>query len=39
MALTEGVMGADGDRFELNPCSQTAALPYCTASRWVLGAE
>lgn len=39
MTLTEGVMGADCDRFELNPCSQTAALPCCTASRWLLGAE
>lgn len=39
MTLPEGVMGADGDRFELNPCGQTAASSGCTARRWVVCAE
>lgn len=27
-------MGGDGDRFELKPCNQTAALPCYPESRW-----
>lgn len=37
--FTEWVMGTDGDRLELKPCNQTAALPCYPESRWVLGAE
>lgn len=37
--LTQWIMGADDESFELKPCNQAAALPCYPESRWVLGAE